>query len=263
MPRILRAQTEHVSARDEDTPIEDIETESLTTALAVIIRRGLPVAEQTAGDVLLNLRSVYGRAVVPSDRRSRIAALNDLLPRLIATISDAEWREATQVLFALAAGSRGASLTERQRRAAEILNYEVGHFRQRRQKDLLMSVALIIYEDLLRYRSRVKRASESLEPTGDTPRLGPEHLNHEEELISRIWQHVYGLRAELIAHLRLSREEGFEAQAEDHRQAALREESDLKALIAEYTSTYGKGLIRHGEAEFSAEAVERLAGWKL
>jgi len=54
----------------------------------------------------------------------------------------------------------------------------------------------------------------------ETPRLGPEHLNYEEELIS-IWQHVYGLRAELIAHLRLSREEGFEAQAEDHLRAAM------------------------------------------
>lgn len=59
--------------------------------------------------------------------------------------------------------------------------------------------------------NRVKRAEESLEPTGDTPRLGPEHLTAEEELISRIWQHVYGLRAEVIAHLRLSEQEGYEA----------------------------------------------------
>ena len=126
-----------------------------------------------------------------------------------------------------------------------------------------MGVALVVYEDLLRYRSRVQRASESLEPTGDTPRLGPEHLNHEEELISRIWQHVYGLRAELIAHLRLSRAQSLEAQAEDHRQAALREEASVRQLIAEYKETYGSGLIRHGEAEFATDAWTRLTAWNL
>jgi hypothetical protein len=144
-----------------------------------------------------------------------------------------------------------------------VLDYQADHFRQRRQKDLLMSVTLLIYEDLLRYRSRVKRASESPEATGDTPSLRPEHLNHEEALISRIWQHVYGLRAELIAHLRLRREEGFEAQAEDHRQAAMREEGVLKRLIAEYTETYGHALIRQGDAEYRIEGLERLINWSI
>jgi hypothetical protein len=252
-----------VSDHGEPGPIEDIATEDLVMALDVVIKKGLPVIESTAGDVLPNLKCVYARAVVPSERRSRIAAVNDLLPRLIATISDSEWREATQIVFGLAPGSRKASLTERQRRAADLLGYHPGHFRQHRQTDLLMSVALLIYEDLLRYRSRVKRASESLEPTGDTPSLAPEHFNYEEELVSRIWQHVYGLRAELIAHLRLSREEGFEGQAEDHRQAALRLEADLQRLIAEYTATYGDVLIGHGEAEFGLQALTRLASWRL
>jgi hypothetical protein len=252
-----------VSERDKAAPIEDVETAVLVSALEHVVKKGLPLTEATAGEVLPQLRSVYARAVVPSERRSRIAALNHLLPRLIATISDSEWREATQILFGLAPGSRKALLSERQRRAAEVLGYEANHFRQRRQKDLLMSVALLIYEDSLRYRSRVKRSSESLEPTGDTPSLGPEHLNHEEELISRIWQHVYGLRAELIAHLRLSQEEDFEAQAEDHRQAAIRQEVELKELIAEYSGVYGEMLIRQGSAEFQVEALERLAEWRL
>lgn len=81
-------------------------------------------------------------------------------------------------------------------------------------------------------------------------------------MISRIWQHVYGLRADLIATLRLSEAEGFEAQAEDHRQAALRQQAELRTLIAEYTETYGERLIRHGEAEYAVEALERLAGWE-
>ncbi len=125
-----------------------------------------------------------------------------------------------------------------------------------------LELSYVFVDDLLCYRSRVKRASESLEPTGDTPALGPEHINAEEELISRIWQHVYGLRAELIATLRLSEREGLEAQAEDHRQAALREQDELRKLIAEYKETYGEQLIRHGEVEYAVDALERLAGWR-
>ena len=109
----------------------------------------------------------------------------------------------------------------------------------------------------------MKRTAESLEPTGDTPSLGLEHVTHEEELISRIWQHVYGLRAELIAFARLNDKEGLTQQAEDHRQAALREESSLQELIREYRDTYGKQLIRHGQAEFALEAITRLGGWTL
>jgi len=93
--------------------------------------------------------------------------------------------------------------------------------------------------------------------------MGPEHINAEEELVSRIWQHVYGLRAELIATLRLSTSEGFEAQAEDHRQAGLREQKGLRKLVTEYTETFGEKLIRHGETEFAVEALARLANWQV
>jgi hypothetical protein len=103
---------------------------------------------------------------------------------------------------------------------------------------------------------------ETLEPTGDTPTLTAGHLTAEEELVSRIWQHVYGLRAELIAHLRLEGQAGYAGQAEGHRQAALGQQEELRRLIAEYVGTYGKALIGHGEAEFALEGLERLAGWR-
>ena len=35
----------------------------------------------------------------------------------------------------------------------------------------------------------------------------------------------------------------------------------LRELIAEYVKTYGE-LIKHGETEFAAEGLERLAGWR-
>lgn len=242
--------------------IADLPTEQLAEALAGLLPRGLPATEATAGDVLSNLRSVYARAVHPDVRLSRIDALNELLPRLITKLSDEDYAEACRCLFGLAQGTRSAGLMERRRRAAKVLGYHPDHFRNRVEAEMLNDLAELVRRDLLRYKSRVKRAVETLEPTGSTPRLGPEHLTAEEELVSRIWQHVYGLRAELIAHLRLDNEPGYEGQTEDHRQAANRQHDELQALIREYVETYGKKLIEHGETEYAVEALERLAGWR-
>jgi hypothetical protein len=244
-----------------DGPIASVTTDELVEWLRPILAKGLPVKERAAGP-LAQLRSVYARAVIPGEPRSRLQALNELLPRLIASLHDARFREATQILFGLAPGTRGTTLTARRRQAAAVLDYHVEHVRQRKEVELLEAVAVALHDDLLRYQSRVKRAVESEEPTGDTPQLGPEHLTHEEELVSRIWQHVYGLRAELIAVARLSEQEEFERQVEDHRQAARREEEALRNLLKEYAETYGDQLIQHGEAEFAAEAIERLVGWR-
>lgn len=243
-------------------PIASATVEELTATLKVIMADGLPATNDSAGGLLLGLRSVYARAVIPSEPRSRLAALNELLPRLIATLSDAVFREAVQVMFGLAPGTRGTGLMARRRQAADLLGFSLSHFREAKEVELLQAVAVAVHDDLLRYQSRVKRAVEALEPTGDTPRLGPEHLTHEEELVSRIWQHVYGLRAELIAQARLSEVAGLEGQVEDHRQAAGREQEALRRVLREYGETYGEQLVRHGEAEFAVEGLERLAGWR-
>lgn len=244
------------------SPVGVTTTALLAEALEPLLPTGLPATEETTGELLPNLRSVYARAVVPTAFRSRLAALNELLPRLIAGLDDTVYREAVQMLFGLAPGTRGTKLTNRRRQAAALLGYNPDHFRTRIEKDLVLAVAIALHDDLVRYQGRVKRAVESLEPTGDTPRLGPEHITAEEELISRIWQHVYGLRAELIAGIRLSEAEGYEAQAEDHRQAAGRQQAQLQGLLNEYTDTYGQQLIRHGETEYAAEGLARLAGWQ-
>lgn len=238
-------------------------TAELAAALGPLLAKGLPVSEAGAGEVLPNLRSVYARAVVPSERVSRVVALNELLPRLIATLADPIYRDGVQILFGLAPGTRETTHTARRRQAATLLGYSFDHFRARKESELVEAVGVLLHSDLLRYHARVKRSEESLEPTGDTPRLDAEHLTHEEELVSRIWSHVYGLRAELIAFARLDDEEGFREQAEDHRQAALREEASVRDLIQEYSETYSKSLIKHGQAEFAAEALERLVGWRL
>lgn len=244
-------------------PIETVDIEELAKILRTIVTKGLPVDDKRAGDVLPNLKSIYARSIIPDDRTSRVSKLNEQFPHWIDRITDPNYRTAVQVLFGIYPGLRGKSLAERQERIARELDYTAEHVRKDISKDLVFAVAAVIYDDLLRYRTRVKRAITAEELTGDAPRLGPEHLTHQEELISRIWKHVYGLRAELIACARLSTADGYATQVEDHRQAALREEADLKALITEYVSTYKDEMIRHGETEYTAQAIVRLSRWQL
>jgi hypothetical protein len=241
-------------------PVESLTDDDLGSSVASILAKGLPTTIKAAGQ-LLGLRSVFARASVPQDQRSRLEALNRLLPRLIGTIGDPVYRDAVQTLFGLAPGTRGTTLTARRRQAADILNYSASHFRAEVEDELVRAVAVLIHDDALRYVTTVRRSVESAEPTGTTPRLGADTLTHEEELISRIWKHVYGLRAELIAFARLRGADGLEAQVEDHRQAAIRERAQLQTRVTEYVATYGSSLIRHGDSEFSIDALERLAGW--
>jgi hypothetical protein len=56
---------------------------------------------------------------------------------------------------------------------------------------------------------------------------------------------------------------GYDAKVEDHRQAALREEADLKQLITEFIETYVASKTKHRETEFTAEAIVRLPRWQL
>lgn len=244
---------------DESVPAIDID--GIREALAKLMTKGLPATVTTAG-LLLDLRSVYARATHPYDPQSRLAALNQLLVRILTDRND-DRGEALRIMYGIAAGTRATNLTHRRTAASAVLGYETTHFRKEIEPDLIDELAADVYTDLLRYKRRIRRAAAAEEPTGDTPSLTEHDLTHEEELISRIWQQVYGLRAELIAATRLAADPEATAQAEDHRLAAERTRSALQDLVGEYTETYATGLVRHGDAEFQTEAIERLAEWRL
>lgn len=244
-------------------PHPHVDVEQLTNELAKAIRPGLPLTQKNAGPILPNLRSVIARSVHPYDPQSRIQALNQLLVRLVMAIESERERNGLIALFAIAKGTRGTTLDHRRQEAAAAMGYDPDHLRKRIEPQLLARLAEALYDDLLRYKRRVRRAPTAEEPTGDTPMLTEEHLTHQEELISRIWQHVYGLRAELIASARLAVQPGYESQAEDHRQAAAREMESLRMVIKEFKTIYGEEFIRHGDAEYAPEALERLVNFVL
>lgn len=244
-------------------PIHVDTTAPLEKELRKTLKPGLPMSEATAGDLLPNLRNVVARSIHPNDLLSRVDALNQLLVRLIVDLPDDELGPAAQVLFGIAKGWRGTTLTSRFEKCSELLGYDQDHFRKRVVPRIIELVAVELHRDLLQYKSRVRRAPAAEEPTGDTPGLREQDLTDQEELVSRIWQHVYGLRAEVIAVGRLSGQKGFEAKVEDHRQAATRVYRELRRLIDAYVEAYGERFIRHGDAEYDVEGIVRLIGWRL
>lgn len=239
-------------------PKTKVSPDDIAVELKRIVRKGLPLDLARAGSVLPNLRSVVARSVHPDDLVSRLDALNQLLVRFLVEMGDDETGHAMRVLFAIAKGSKGTNLMQRRAAAAAALGKDPDHFRKHLEGPMIDEFAVTIHRDLLRYKSRAKRAPASLEPTGDTPSLNEAHFTHQEELVSRIWEKVYALRAEHIAVGRRERAANADTMAletEEHRQMVATEEMALRALIDEYMATYGEGLIRHGDVEWSVQVI--------
>ncbi len=60
--------------RKEQPSIATATVAELSAALNPLLAKGLPIREAQAGEVLPNLRSVYARAVIPSEPASRLHA---------------------------------------------------------------------------------------------------------------------------------------------------------------------------------------------
>lgn len=258
-----RTPTDIIDSARSIGQVVKVGPKDLALELRKLLRKGLPVDLARAGAVLPNLRSVAARSVHPDDLVSRLDALNHLLMRILAVPVDEPRAEAARVLFGVARGTAGRNLTQRRAATAALLGYDPDHFRKHIEPKIVDELAVALHRDLLRYKTRAARAPESLEPTGSTPSLNETHFTHQEELVSRIWEKVYALRAELIGAGRHSGEEGYELRAEEHRQSALRVSDELRKLLGEYRDAYGDALILHGDLEFAAEGLGRLVSWQL
>lgn len=231
--------------------------------LKAVVQAGVPVPDTTLDDALLELLGVVARSVHPDERVSRADAFNELVPRLVAKIPDEFERKATAIILGIAQGTKGLNLTNRRARAAALQGYDLDHFRKKIEPRLRREVALLLHRDSLRYRSRTRRSPAAMEPTGDTPKLTDDDLTAQEELISRIWAEVYTLRAETIAALRKQEEPEYAPQVAEHQLAARAAGKRLESMLNEYVDTYGERFIRHGENEFDAEGLKRLAAWSM
>lgn len=241
-------------------PIEATD-EELAVELAKQLKRGMPVDPTTAGDVLPELRCCYGRARNPRDRLSRIAALNLILDEIFEGLGDSTAADAVRLLFRVDASVANLNLTERQQRAASTMGYEVNHFRKRVRPRLVAIVARALAEYDVQYRPRTEGRPPPVILTGERPEVTPEHTA-EEELLSRIWSYVYGLRAELTAAGRIKDDPAAGDHFRHAVEGAVWQGARLMAAVAEYLDRYGE-VMMEGDAPYATEGVMRLAGWRL
>lgn len=244
----------------------------IAKALRPIATAGMPVRADFNDETLLGLRGVVARSIQPDDRLSRVKALDDLLARLLVHYPDDALGEAARVLFGIAPGSRGVTITKRRERAATLIDREAEHFRKRIEPGIIAEVAWQLHRDAQNYIPRGRAVPPPLESSGDTPIIrqgdvaSAEAAEHE-ELLSRLWAHVYALRAEILRTERLktwpydsTEPETSQRMLTQAYEARDCEVDAVKRLIQAYIDRYGQR-ITHGDAEFNAEALLRLAGW--
>lgn len=113
--------------------------------------------------------------------------------------------EAARTLFGLTPGTRGTSLTTRRQKATD---GDLDHFRKRIEPKIIRQLAWQLHQDSQNYIPRSRDVPPQLEPSGDTPTItkgdiSSKDKSEHEELLSRIWAHVYALRAEILRVERL------------------------------------------------------------
>ncbi|MCC4268020.1 hypothetical protein [Microbacterium schleiferi] len=256
-----------------DVQVTPPDVTEIARSLKAVVAQGLPVRPKFTDETVLGLRGVVARSIAPDDRLSRIKAFDDLLARLLVHYPDDELGEAARILFGLAPGTRGTNLTRRRSAAADSIERDPEHFRKRIEPGIISEVAWQLHRDSQNYIPRGRAVPPPLESSGDSPtiRVGDvanaDAAQHQ-ELLSRLWAHVYALRAEILRVERLktwphdptepSTSERVLTEAIEARDY---EVEAVKRLIQLYIDEYGQR-IQHGDAEFDATALLRLAGWE-
>lgn len=242
--------------------------DEIVEALRPIVRRGLPVVPEAADDRLLALRGVWARSIDPDHRLYRVQGLDRLLREVLENYPDDDGLgEAAAVLFGLALGSRGTTLTARRQRIARERNYTDDHVRKEIEPRVVRQVAWLIHLDSQTYTPRARGIPPPLAASGDTPDIRPqdlisrERLEHE-EAVSMLWAHVYALRGMILRFERVRRFGVPNALAEDLAEALRGRDNAAAALnraVDDYIEKWGER-IAHGEGVFDARRLERLAG---
>lgn len=258
--------TTKLPVQKQPPPLDD-----LVDPLKEILKAGLPVSYDFDDMSLLALRGVVARSVMPHDRLSRVKALNELLGRLLVHYPDDSLGEASRIVFGLAPGVRGLTLTQRRERAASEIERDVDHFRKRIEPKIIRELARQLHSDSQNYVPRTTPTPEPVEISGDTPHIAVGDVaSHDKALrdegLSRLWAQVYALRAEILRVERLknwpydttepdlSRDklnEALEARAEAERR--------VRTAVSTFIEDYGS-LISSGSAEFNLHGLQRLLG---
>jgi len=237
------------------------EGDALAGAVRGLLKHGLPARLRDSIGPLLEMRGVIARSVKPEDSMSRLDALNKLLKQTIRRWPREKERAALNVLFGLEKGYASSNLTARRERAAGHTGYGPTHFRKVIEPKLISDFSAALWQDHLRYSPRTKYAPPPTEISGDSPSVGPGDLTEQEELVSRIWSEVYGLRAEIIAAGRFKRDQSASVELLEAQGSLLWRTGRLVTYLEAYLQEYGDRILQ-GETRWSAEGLIRVAGWR-
>ena len=252
----------HTRTTKVAVPTAEVDPEILA-ALKLILRTGLPITHLNAPKRLLALKATKARAVDPDLPAARVTALDKFIRQQLKRLDREDLREGAELLFG-ARATRGLPLGERRSASARATGYNASHFRKHIEPQILDLLAWRLARDEVNYTARGRKQPPP-EISGDTPSISQEDISDPETadhqiLLSRIWSAVYGLRAELIAKERWRGVEGKESHLHEAEDASLHYLGQLLVLIDDYIEKHGTAIL-HGESEFNAEALIRLAGW--
>lgn len=227
--------------------------EELADALLPILRQGLPVTPETAGEHLPYFPLVLAHAK-GTDHLARVIGLDVVVTAIVKEWPDTAGGAALRVLFALSPTQRGWSLARRQAEAAELTRYSQDHFRKHVQRRLLLDVAYEFARRNSRYKPYpVKPMLVGERPPNEPPAPGDDLLQL--ELEARAHAEMFALRADLLA----VRRPGEEAPATAGRFAldCLWHYARVLDLIATHVNTYGATL-RLGASDTAVERAVRV-----
>lgn len=223
---------------------------------------GLPLRPDHPPEALLSLAGVTARSVRPDDPLARLDALERLLKSELRRFGRPELRSAALLLFGVTRA--GGTLSERRRRAANTADYNLDHFRKRLEPQIVAQLAWQLEQDALQYVQRAEDG-QPFEASGDTPTISQDDIAdvrdaEREALTSRIWECVYGLRAELITRESLRGDPDRTAEFEEAAAGALWYLARLLTQRDRFMERYGSEMMA-GSTAWNAEALIRLAGW--
>ncbi len=210
--------------------------DEVASELTRLARLGLPVAPEEAGDLAyLTVVLAYARG---TDHVARVVAFNDLLARLLTELEG--YGKAARILFGLPPALRTWSFSTRQAEAAKEVGYNVDHFRKHVQRRLVNDVAYELVSRNLRYRAAPERrllAEEQSDWRTPATRDDLELL----EIEARIYEELYGLRADHLALLRLK--EQSDIIADQYAKECLWHYVQMHGMLVDLRDRYGATLI--------------------
>ncbi len=261
---------------DSWIPTEEVTLDAIEREIGKVIKNGLPLDRQTAGDLLPNLKSIWLRALVPEDRDSRIATLNQTFWFWLRELGESGSRYigSLDAMFETTSEWVGGEpvhrrvLLYRREKVADQERVSVSHVRNHLEKAVAHELATHVYNELLHYSMRAEETFVlksvprfvALDAPPHVIRLkdllddnfGSEfdHLERSQVSIKRgefyawmalrntIWQHFYACRAEFYAYASLSLVDPNSDEALNRRDRAIQERAALGELIEQWHKSF-------------------------